>query len=73
MINERYLEYLALDSILQGYMSSIELNMNRPRECTIWYADNTSGVLDLHKLKKRVTELQKEFLEPYVIDSTSKE
>lgn len=73
MINERYLEYLALDSVLQGYMSAAELTIGRPRECTIWYADNTPEVIDLHRLKKRVTELQKEFLEPYVIDSTSKE
>lgn len=54
-------------------MSAAELTIGRPRECTIWYADNTPEVIDLHRLKKRVTELQKEFLEPYVIDSTSKE
>lgn len=29
--------------------------------------------IDLDKLKQRVIELQKEFLEPYVITNTSKE
>ena len=73
MINECYLEYLALDSILQSYMSAEELTKNRPRECTMWYANNTQEKIDLTKLKDRITKLQKEFLEPYIINSTSKE
>ena len=60
MINERYLEYLALDSILQGYVD-------------VSYFLNNHMQIDLDKLKNRVIELQKEFLEPYAINSDSKE
>ena len=74
MINERYLEYLALDSIMQGWMSSVEFNLNRPDVCeTFWFADGTKAPILLNKLKARITELQKEFLSPYIIDSTSNE
>ena len=66
MINERYLEYLALDSILQGYVDVKCLN----EEC---YLLNNHMQIDLDKLKNRVIELQKEFLEPYAINSDSKE
>ena len=60
MINERYLEYLALDSILQGCVD-------------VSYFLNNHMQIDLDKLKNRVIELQKEFLEPYAINSDSKE
>ena len=70
MINERYLEYLALDSILQGYVSLQEWNANRPDICeTFCYADGTKAKISLNKLKARITMLQKEFLQKYVIDS----
>lgn len=70
MVNERYLEYLALDSILQGYLEIRCLNDYYHDEC---YLLNNHMQIDLDKLKARVIELQKEFLAPYVIDSNSKE
>lgn len=70
MINERYLEYLALDSILQGYVEVQCLNDHYKEKC---YLLNNHMQIDLDKLKQRVIELQKEFLEPYVIINTSKE
>lgn len=66
MVNEHYLEYLALDSILQGYMSFDSLSKN-PKNNKGWYADGTKFIVDLDKLKERVTELQKRFLKDYVI------
>lgn len=66
MVNEHYLEYLALDSILQGYMNSDSLIKNSKNNKG-WYADGTRFVVDLEKLKERVTELQKRFLKDYVI------
>lgn len=68
MVNERYLEYLALDSILQGYIEVKCLNDYYKDEC---YLLNNHMQVDLDKIKKRVIELQKEFLAPYVIESTS--
>ena len=65
MINERYLEYLALRSILPTYDNSAEYNVR--------YANHTSIKINIVKLRDRLTELQKEVLEPYVIDSNSKE
>lgn len=73
MITETYLEYLCLNSILDGYMCANELTLGRPDDCEFWYANNTKGRLHLHKLKDRVTKLQKELLENYVIDIDSKE
>lgn len=71
-----YLEYLVLDSIIQGYTSCLEFNHNRPEICeTFWFADGTKQSLDLTKLKNRITELQKMFLKEYLVcdKSTSKE
>lgn len=70
MIPERYLEYLALDSILQGYINVQCLNDYYHEEC---YLLNNHMQIDLDKLKKRIIELQKEFLEPYVLTKASKE
>lgn len=62
-----YLEYLALDSILQGWMSSVEFNLNRPEICeTFHFADGTKQPLNLKRLKARVTELQRSFLTEYM-------
>ena len=73
MIPEKYLEYLALDSIMQGWMDFTEFG-NKSEVCnTFRYADGTNVPINLYKLKDRITELQKEFLEEYVIDSTSKD
>lgn len=71
MIPEKYLEYLALDSILQGYMSSSCLNDYS--QDTEVYLPYDHMHIDLKKLKSRLVELQKEFLEPYVLNNTSKE
>lgn len=65
MTNERYLEYLALDSIIQGYVAYYYR-----KEC---YLLNSHMKIDLDKIKKRIIELQKEFLEPYALTNTSKE
>lgn len=75
MCPEHYLEYLCLDSIMQGWMSSAEFTLNRPEICeTFWFADGTKQPLNLSKLKNRITELQKMFLKDYLCnDSTSKE
>ncbi len=71
MIKERYLEYLALDTILNHYMS--DYSRNEPK-CNLYLANNKCIVLDTKKLRARVTKLQKEFLEEYIcINSTSKE
>lgn len=70
MTNERYLEYLALDSIMQGYVDVRCFNDYYHEEC---YLLNNHMQIDLDKLKNRIIELQKEFLEPYVIDTNSKE
>lgn len=70
MTNERYLEYLALDSIIQGYVEVQCLNDYYREEC---YLFNNHMKVDLDKIKKRIIELQKEFLEPYALTDTSKE
>ena len=35
-----------------------------------WYSDGTKLTVDLVKVKKRLTELEKEIIKPYVIDKT---
>lgn len=70
MINERYLEYLALDSIMQGYVSAEYFNDYYYEEC---YLLNNHMKIDINKVKKRIIELQKEFLKDYVLDTDSKE
>lgn len=72
MTTEKYLEYLCLNSILNDWLYMGELAKNRSDICTLWYANNTEGKLELNKLKNRVTELQKELLENYVIDPDAK-
>lgn len=73
MIPERYLEYLALDSILQGYMECSCLNdYSTVDEVYIPWGKNIK--IDVNKLKRRVRELQLEFLKEYICtDSDSKE
>lgn len=73
MIKERYLEYLALNTILNDYMYMSDYSRNEPK-CDLYLANKECVVLDAKKLRARITELQKEFLEEYIcIDSTSKE
>lgn len=68
------LEYLMLDSILQGYMEASCLNDFSDDEKVYIPWGNTVNI-DLKKLKKRIRKLQLEFLKPYIIstNSTSKE
>lgn len=74
MCPEHYLEYLALDSILMGYTRADALNFMSPDVFECWFADGTKHSIKLSKLKDRVTELQKMFLEEYLCtDSNSKE
>jgi hypothetical protein len=68
MINERYLEYFALKDILDDNTYAENITKNRPQRCDFWYSDGTWGVLDLTKLKARLTELQREFLKDYLLD-----
>lgn len=72
MIKERYLEYLALNTILNDYMYIDDYDKNEPT-CEIYLANKKPIVLNSKKLRERITEIQKEFLEPYALDSTSKE
>ena len=72
MIIERYLEYLALNTILNDYMYISDYSKNEPI-CEIYLADKKPIVLNARKLRERITKIQKEFLEPYALDSTSKE
>jgi hypothetical protein len=65
MTNERYLEYLALDSILQGYLYPSELTAGRPDKCEFYFADGTFAFINVNQLKERVAMLQKEFMEDY--------
>lgn len=72
MTNERYLKYLALNTILMDYMYMCDYSKNKS-ECEIYLADNQPVKINAKKLRADVIELQKEFLEPYVIESDSKE
>lgn len=64
---EKYLEYLALNTILMDYMYLSDYSKNLP-ECEVYLADNKPVKLNASKLRARVTELQKEIIKPYVID-----
>lgn len=70
MTEKEYLEYLALDSILQGYMSASCLNDYSTD--TEVYLPYDHMHIDVKKVKIRVAELQKKFLEPYAIDKPLK-
>lgn len=54
---EKYLEYLALNTIY-----------NERRKCNYIWKD-----YNLYEILKRKSDLEKEILEPYVIDTNSKE
>ena len=60
MINERALEYLLLANVEKkaGIKDKIGIN---------------GKVYSMGKVRKRLAEIEQEFLEPYVIDSDSKE
>ena len=54
------------------YMYMCDYSKNKS-ECEIYLADNQPVKINAKKLRADVIELQKEFLEPYVIESDSKE
>lgn len=63
MSKEEYLEYLCLDSILQGYVFSKYTNTYcDEKECCLL---NDHMKIDLQKLRARVIELQKKLLKDY--------
>lgn len=66
MIADRYLEYFALDSILQGYMSSAAMSLNSNKN-EVWLANGSTININLDAMKDRMTKIQLEILEPYVI------
>jgi hypothetical protein len=60
MISEKMLEYLVLDKIIKKYLKA--------------YSENyLPEIYNWNKIFDRYTQLKDEFLEPYVIDSNSKE
>lgn len=64
MIPERYLEYLALETIRNKYTELI--NSLRGK-----YYFNYG--IDIIALEQRINKLQEEILEPYALNNTSKE
>lgn len=60
MINERILEYLILANIEDSI-------------CTADLFERNGKVYSMGKVRERLKEIRQEALEPYVIDSTSKE
>jgi hypothetical protein len=60
MISEKMLEYLVLDKIIKKYLKA--------------YSENyLPEIYNWNKIFDRFDQLKDEFLEPYVIDSNSKE
>lgn len=63
MSKEEYLEYLCLDSILQGYVTSSYSNTFCDEdECILL---NNHMKINIKKLRARVIELQKKMLKEY--------
>ena len=63
MNKEEYLEYLCLDSILQGYVTTAYANtFCDDAECILL---NRHMKINLKKLRERVIELQKKLLKDY--------
>ncbi len=69
MVADRYLEYFALDSILQGYMCSSSMTLNS-KDKEVWLANGSTIDIDLNAMKNRMTKIQLEILEPYVINKS---
>lgn len=68
MTNEICLEYLTLKNVMDG---NVPMGWERNPECDRgWYSDNTSFKFDNDKITKRLTELEKLIMKPYVIDNT---
>ena len=69
MIIERMLEFLCLQSIFEKYVNEKELEQYK--ELNYIYIDNKK--VDIFKMINRRNKILTEFIEPYVINSTSKE
>lgn len=61
---EEYLEYLCLDSILQGYVTSNYANTYCNEEYCSLLNDGKINI-NIRKLRARVAELQKKLLQDY--------
>lgn len=69
MIIERMLEFLCLQSIFEKYVNEKELEQYE--ELNYAYIGNKK--VDIFKMINRRNKILTEFIEPYVINSTSKE
>ena len=69
MIRERMLEFLCLQSILEKYVNEKELEQYK--ELNYIYIGNKK--VDIFKMIDRRNKILTEFIEPYVINSPSKE
>ena len=69
MIIERMLEFLCLQSILEKYVNEKELEQYK--ELNYIYIGNKK--VDIFKMIDRRNKILTEFIEPYVINSPSKE
>lgn len=69
MIIERMLEFLCLQSIFEKYVNEKELKQYE--ELNYAYIGNKK--VDIFKMINRRNKILTEFIEPYVINSTSKE
>ena len=69
MIIERMLEFLCLQSIFEKYVNEKELEQYEKLN----YAYIGNKKVDIFKMINRRNKILTEFIEPYVINSTSKE
>lgn len=69
MIIERMLEFLCLQSILEKYTNEKKLEQLVNKELN--YIDNNK--IDIFRMINRRNKILTELIEPYVINSTSKE
>ena len=69
MIIERMLEFLCLQSIFEKYVNEKELEQYEKLN----YAHIGNNKADIFKMINRRNKILTEFIEPYVINSTSKE
>ena len=69
MIIERMLEFLCLQSIFEKYINEKELEQYEKLN----YAYIGNKKVDIFKMINRRNKILTEFIEPYVINSTSKE
>ena len=72
MTNEAMLEYLSLRQMMDCNMcASWENDYSIDKE--MWFSNGIQFEVDLKKIKQRLFELEAQIINPYVIDTTSKE